>query len=332
MRFEVCWLREGNTLISLCCGSAMARVYEYAKKLGLTSARARVKSNLSEICYRPVDLLPDVPSFNFDRLSRSFVKDYLFSDPCTARKLRPIIKNGNTFEIFEAMWDMDLAHEFLNPEELIQKETLQKKDITNALAYLMRGNQCKGINNEHALKCYNAAIIVVPHPLVILGRRHFSSRCGSKTSLKSDQEAEREAYLVFDQAMMARALLLYDMQQYKESIQDLEYLCRHACSATQKKIVSNMIALCQKSLSQHSGKKNDDNVAFSYRREPSLRSSSNDSFSNASDASVLAQMGTQNKRSLKTKREIRPGKAGDINNSIGLSICVFDLKQCIEGL
>lgn len=266
-------------------------------------------TNLDANDYDPLVFFSDFPKFKFDELSKNFVRDYFGANTRKYGRMRPILKDGSCYEIFEILWDMEEAQDFLIPNFLIPEETLKVKDEKKAFKYYLCAEKQRNVNKDSALKYYNASIMFAPHPPVQADGKTFSAPDVNSGKRRRESVPGWGHYETLSRVTMARAELLFEMGHYKASIEDIEFVLLQGCPASTEDNLYCLKSIAYQRLLTVGGHRRYFYNSFSHKSAPpSPACEGNPYLTGASAAVELVHRDAGDKRCLITNRNVSQGK------------------------
>ncbi|XP_063856656.1 SET and MYND domain-containing protein 4-like [Scylla paramamosain] len=252
----------------------------------------------------PVSLYRDVPSFCFQKFLDDALEKLYTMNAKETRVLRHLISEGNSFEIFEALWNMDEAHEILTPpEKLVSEDVETRKSAKESIMYMRRGDLYFDSNKDVALCYYNRSIIFAPHPPIRIGNRMYSA--GPEDV---DEDLGDLDYTVLTRCYRARAMLLFKMGKFVLCLKDIGIVQRLGCPSDVNEDLEHMRAHCNEMMSESENAAEPVAAFHVLCREPPALEDPNPHLPAASSAVSLGHNNTGSRRHLYANRDIEQGE------------------------
>lgn len=202
--------------------------------------------------YEPGHFFHGLPSFRFEEFLDK-VLDKLYSmNPEITKDLRRVLRKGNSFDIFEALWNLEEAHQELAlPERLVSDDVDSEKSMEQSLNYLRLGDLRRHDSKDIALQHYNMSIIFAPHPPIHIGDKIFGAIPEGINEKHGGLDSEGWGYYPsLARGCKARADLLFEMHQYPGCIQDINFVQRLGCPEEERSYLQYMRAHCYQMMSK----------------------------------------------------------------------------------
>ena len=275
----------------------------------LTRSGAMTDAYLDDNIYKPGHFFHGLPSFRFEEFLDNSLEEIYRMPREKTRDLRRVIRKENSFEIFEALWNLDEAHQNLvPPHKLVPDYVETRKSVKQSLMYLRHGDLQRHTNKDLALLYYNRSIIFAPHPPIRIGDNTYSASPEDMNEEHGVCDSKGWGrYASIARGFRARADLLFEMHQYQACIKDIDIVLCLGCPAEVYAYLQNKKAHCyQKSKPETDGVETF--ASFSaLKAEPPVLEDPNPHLPAASSAVSLVYDDKGLKRHLKTNRSVKQG-------------------------
>ncbi|KAK8388966.1 hypothetical protein O3P69_020730 [Scylla paramamosain] len=196
------------------------------------------------------DRITDVPR-TYDGMVTNFIMTLTHRRPEKLKEIQAIMKpESSTLDMFSFIWGLREAHFKLSPDYFTSK----KSDDSSFIYWRLGNTHLSRKDKDLALKYFNLAIQLAPHPPMVIDDKVISSQVAKG---KDDSQEKLEGnpgchssegwgeYVSLAYAYEARSYLLFDMDEYSKCKRDIELVLELGCPPMIAAKLNHMKVLCE---------------------------------------------------------------------------------------